>query len=148
MGDGAQLVIDGDADGLEAALGRVLLLPQGGGRHGALDNLHQFQGGGNGLLGPVFRYGPGDAAGIALFAIVPQDAVQPLLRPGVHHLIGGEAVPRIHAHIQGRVPHIGKAPLDLIQLGRGDAKIEKHPVHAGDAQRINNLGSIGKVAVD
>ena len=34
---GVQLAVDGDAQGLEAPLGRVLFLPERGGRHGGAD---------------------------------------------------------------------------------------------------------------
>ena len=43
-GELLQLAVDGDAQGLEAPLGRVLLFPQGLGRHGAFDQVHQLAG--------------------------------------------------------------------------------------------------------
>jgi hypothetical protein len=81
-----QLAVDVDADGLEAARGRVdLVLPT---RHHRGDQLGQFGGAGERLLLAAGHDGAGDAAALALFAVGPQhisdlalfDAVDPLRR--------------------------------------------------------------------
>ena len=53
----------------------------------------------------------------------------------------------VHAHVQRGVRHIGKAALGLVQLGRGHAEVEEHPVHALDAEGVQDRGGVGEVAV-
>ena len=83
---GVQLAVDGDADGLKAPLGGVLLLPQRLWRHGGLDDVHQLKRrlDGSGLSCPADALC--DGGRVALLAEVVQDAPQLLIGPLVHHL--------------------------------------------------------------
>ena len=67
--DRAKLIVDGDADGLKAALGRMLLFTQGAGRHGRADDVDQLQRCLDWVVGPHAFDGGGDLRGAALLAI-------------------------------------------------------------------------------
>ena len=69
----AQLVVDGNADGLKASLGRVLLLPQGSRRHGSPDNIHQFQSGFDGGFLSALADGRRDPGGVAFLAVIVEN---------------------------------------------------------------------------
>ena len=144
---GVQLAVDGDADGLKAPLGGVLLLPQRRRRHGGADHLHQLPRSLDGSLFPALHDVPGDGGRVALLAEVVQDAPQFLIGPLVHHLTGVQRRRAIHPHVQRRVVHIAEAPLSVVQLGGGHAQIEQHAVHAGDVQLLQYLADTVKVAV-
>ena len=145
MGDGPQLVIDGDADGLEAALGRVLLFPQGLGRHGAADEIHQLQGRFDGLFRPFSFYGGRDQRGISFFSVFKQNPAQLLPGPGIDHVIGRQPVVPVHAHIQRRIGHIGKAAAAVIQLGGRYAQVKEHAVDFFQPLGVQNGCQVGKI---
>ena len=112
----AQFVIDGNADGLEAALGRMLLFPQSGCRHRATDHIYQLQRGFNGFCFPHAADVCRDLGSISFFAVIKQNTAQFFIRPVVDHLAGSQRIGVIHAHIQRRIHHVGKAPASIIQL--------------------------------
>ena len=116
---GGQLVVDGDADGLEAPLGRVLLFPaRAWGGHGAADDLRQLQRGLDGLFSPALFDGGGDAGGVALLAVGVEDAFEfgpPARCSPLHKAV--RPPERVHAHIQRRVVHIGKAAFGVVPVG-------------------------------
>ena len=143
----AQLVVDGDADGLEGPLGRVLFLPQGRRGHGPLDDLHQLQRGLNGALVPGPDDGSRDGGGVPLLPILPEDAPQLLLGPLVDHRPGRQGVGLIHAHIQGGVRPVGKAPGCVVQLGGGHPQIKEHAVHPVQAQPVQDGVQRTEIAV-
>ena len=95
----------------------MLLLPARLGGHGASDQLRQLAGGLNGGILPYPDDGGGNGPGVALLAVLPQDPLQLLLAPAVHHIPGGEGSRLIHAHIQRGVLEIGEAPAAVVQLG-------------------------------
>ena len=114
----------------------MLLLPQGGGGHGRADNIHQFQGGGNGLLLPLSANGRGNLGGVALLAVVMENALQLLIGPGIDHGGSGKGIGIVHAHIQRGIRHIGKTPASIIQLGGRNAQIQQNAVHAINMQLL------------
>ena len=71
---GVQFAVDGDAYGLKAPLGRVLLLPQRLWRHSGLDDVHQLQRRLDRLLLPVLYDPLGNGRRVALLAVRKQDA--------------------------------------------------------------------------
>ena len=143
-----QLVVDGDADGLKAALGRVLLLPQSGSGHGAFDHVYQLQRRLDGRLLPAAADGCGDPGRKELLAVIIQNTLEFLVRPCVHDLTGVPDVLAVHAHIQRRVRHIGKAPLPVVQLGRGNPQIQQNAVHLVDAQFLERLIHVAEIGVN
>ena len=143
-----QFIVDGDADGLKTPLGRMLLLFQGSGGHPAADNIHQLQGRLNGLVRPAADDRGGNGCGIALLAVLGQDAPQFLLAPPIHHIGSAQALVTVHAHIQGSVRHIGKAPGTVVQLRGGHPKIKEHPVHAVQSKLVQDPVQLVKIAVD
>ena len=144
----AQLVVDGDADGLEGTLGRMLLFPQGCGGHGGADHVHQLQGGFDGLQLPLPADGGGDLGRVALLAVVVKDPLQLLVGPGVHHIVGRQRIFVVHAHIQGCICHIGEASGTVIQLGGGNTQIQQDAVHTLDIQIIQHLLDLAEVGMD
>ena len=146
-GQGIQLTVDGDADGLKAALGGMLLFPQRLGRHGGLDHVHQLQCGPNGGGFPRPADALGDGGGVALLTEVVEDAAQLFIGPLVHHLAGVQRRRAVHPHVQRRVVHIAEAPLRVVQLGGGHAQVEQHAVGAGDVQLLQYLADAVKIAV-
>ena len=111
---GIQLAVDGDADGLKAALGRVLLFPEGLRRHGRFNYLHQLQGGldGSGFPRPANAFC--NSGSIALLTIFVEDPPQLLIGPAVDDLAGTQRRTAIHPHIQRRVMHVAEAALGKV----------------------------------
>ena len=126
----------------------MLLFPQGRGGHGGTDDLRQLQGRRNGLFPAPLQYCAGDASGITLLAVVPQDTVEAILVPGVHHLIGRKSSALVHAHVERRLYHVGKAALRLVKLRRGHSQIEEHPVRPLDAEGAEDGGRVREISVD
>ena len=87
------------------------------GGHGAPDNLHQLQGGLNGLFLTPALDGGGNLGRITLFPVPVEDSLQLLPRPGVHHVVAGERSGLVHSHVKRGVLHIGEAPGPVVQLG-------------------------------
>ena len=146
--DTAQLVVDGDADGLEGALGGMLLLAQSGSGHGGADDAHQLQGGLDGLLGPAGADGAGNAGGVTLLAVIVEDTLQLVLTPVVDDLVGGQGVFIVHTHVQRGVGHIGEAAAAVVQLGGGNAQIQQDAVDAVDVQVTQDLCDLAEVGMD
>jgi hypothetical protein len=68
----AQLVVHGDAQGLEDPLGRVALAPDGG-RDGGSHDIGQLERRGE---RPGLHDGPGDPTGQAALAVLPKEAAR------------------------------------------------------------------------
>ena len=93
-----QLIIHRNADGLKAALGRMLFLSQCRRGHGASDNIHQLQRGFDGRFLSAAANGRGDLGCVALLAVIVKDPLQLRLLPAVYHIVGGKGILGIHAH--------------------------------------------------
>ena len=145
---GGELVVHRDADGLEGPLGRVLLLPQGVGRHGRADDLHQLKGGLNGGLFPGADNGRGNGGGVPLLAELEQNPPDLLLGPVVHHRPGGQRLGLVHPHIQRRVGHVGEAPAGVVQLRGGHAQVGQHAAQVVQLQLPQDVRQVAEVAVD
>ena len=143
-----QLAVDGDAYGLKAPLGRVLLFPQRCRGHGGLDDLHQLQRRLDGALLPRLHDASCDGGGVALLAVLKQNAPQLLIAPTVHYLAGGEVRGAIHPHVQRRVVHIAEAPLRIVQLRGRHTQVEQHAVRPVYVQFGENVADAVKIAVD
>jgi hypothetical protein len=121
-----ELVIDRDADGLEAA-GRwvrpAVVIAAGLG-----DTLGQ---GTCAVPRPSLKDGSGDASSPRFFAVVPEHPrelvfvhfIQPAAR--VELLVG------VHSHIEGSISLKGEAALCLVQLGGGDTEVENDSLEWG-----------------
>jgi len=71
--DCAEFVVDGNADGLKAALGRMLLFSKRAGRHGRADDIDQLQRCFNGPVGTHAFNGGGDLRGVALLTVLVEN---------------------------------------------------------------------------
>jgi hypothetical protein len=95
-----QLVVDRDADRLEAALGRMPAGEARRRRDGGRDRVDELEGG---VQRPAAQDLRGDAVGVALLAVLaqhPRDAPPvPLVEQGGR----GQRLRRVHAHVQRRV---------------------------------------------
>ncbi|KAG0746925.1 hypothetical protein G6F24_015632 [Rhizopus arrhizus] len=123
-----QLAVDVDADGLEAARGRVDLVLAT--RHHRGDQLGQFGGAGERLLLAAGHDGTRDAAALALFAVGPQHIGDLAVFDAVDPLRGTFAAVRVHAHVQRAVLAEAEATLGHVQLRRRHAQVEQHAVQA------------------
>ncbi|MPM55215.1 hypothetical protein SDC9_102008 [bioreactor metagenome] len=126
----------------------MLLFPEGLGRHGGLDQLHQLQSGFHGPVLPCADNGPGDGGSVPLLAVVIKNAPQLVLAPLVHHPAGGEVGGSVHPHVQRRVVHVGKAAGRVVQLRRRHAQIKQQSVRGGNAAAFQDLRKLGKIAPD
>ena len=88
--DLCELVVDGDAQRLEGALGRVAAGELRRDRHGALDHVDELLRGRQLGAGACAGDRAGDLAGVALLAVIAQQARDPALFPGVDDLCGGQ----------------------------------------------------------
>ena len=131
-----QLIIDCDSNCLKAALGRMLLFPQGLSGQSPSDHIHQLKGCFNGRILPLPVNGPGDLRCIALFPIFIENPAKLFPGPLVDHVIGRQPILPIHTHIQRRIRHIGKAALAIIQLRGRNTEVEEHPVHLLDSKPV------------
>ena len=113
-----QFAVDGDAQRLERALGRM---PTGAaGRRGnrVVQEFHQLAGSGERATGAPTDDLGGDPSGEPLLTELAQDARQCLLVVGVDDLGRGQRRIRIHPHVQRRVCGVGESALGAVQLHR------------------------------
>ena len=85
---------------------------------------------------------PARSAGVALLAVVAEQAREPALVPVVDDIGGRQLLGRVHAHVQRRVVGVGEAALPRVDLHRGHAEVDVDEVD-GDAllaQRGQRLG--------
>ena len=76
------------------------------------------------MASPLASDGTGDLGGVALLAVLAQQASQPPLVPGVDDLGGGEWLLWIHAHVQWGVIRVREAALPRVHLHGGHAQIQ------------------------
>ena len=126
--DGLQLLIDGDAQRLEGARGRVDAFALADGfqdqvcqRLGAVDRT-------------VGNHRAGDLARQAFFAITEDDLGQFFFGEGVHQVGGGAGGRWGETHVERAVAQEGESALRGVQLHGRDAEVEKDAVHRVPAQ--------------
>jgi hypothetical protein len=141
-GQHTELVVDLDAQGLERPLGGVAPGAPGGGRDGVADQLGQPGGAGERLPGPLPLDGGGDPAGEALLAVDPEHPGQVAAGVGVHDVGRGAGAAGVHPHVQRGVGGVAEAAGRPVQLQRGDAEVEQHPLHLRDAQVGQHVGEL------
>ena len=107
------------------------------GRHRdrGLDRVDQLLGRGELLAAPVAADRAGDLGGVALLAVLAQQAGQPPLVPGVDDLLGGQLLLGVHPHVERRVVGVGEAALPGVDLHRGHAQVQVDDVGASAAPR-------------
>src|SRR5690606_30716867 len=146
LGQVFQLTVDEDADPLERPGGRMLVFLPGG--VGLLDHFGQIGGGGERLLLTAQHDGAGHAAGEALFAILPEHGGDVRLVGAVDPVGSALTHGGVHAHVQRTIVEKAEAALGVVQLRRGDAKVQQHAVHpAVQAARAQLLRHVGERAL-
>ena len=139
-----QLVVDCNAQRLEGAAGRVLVLAPLGRRHGAGHDVGQLQGRLDGGSLPCLDDLARDLPGEGFFAVILEDAGQLLPALGVHK-VGGSLALLAHPHIQRSVCPVGKASRGIVQLVAGNAEVQQRSVDLVDAQLFQSLSRIAEV---
>ena len=92
--------------------------------------------------------GRGNGRGITLLTVFIEDLFQLLIGPGIHHRVGGEHIPAVHTHIQGRIRHVGKAPVPIVQLWGGHTQVQQNAVHSRNSQIPQNGIHLAEIGVD
>ncbi|MNN01708.1 hypothetical protein D3C81_1143350 [compost metagenome] len=124
-----QFAIDVDADGLEAARGRMDLVLAT--RHHRCNQLRQFGGTRERLGGAAGHDGARDAAALALIAVRPQHVGDFAVFRAVEPLRCTLARVRVHAHVQRAVLAEAETTLGHVQLRRRHAQVEQHAIQTG-----------------
>ena len=143
---GVQFGVDGDADGLEGAAGRVFGLAALGRGHGAGDQVSQLHGSQDGLFLPRGHNFTGNLPGVGFLAVVPQDAGQFLAVEGVDQVRGGRAL-LAHAHIQRGVGMVGEAACRVVQLVAGNAEVQQSTVDRRDVKLRKDTCCLAEVCL-
>ena len=125
-----QLVVDGDPQRLERALGGVAAGEARGHGNRGDDRLDQILCGVDRRLLAATHDRAGDRACVALLAEVAQRAREPALIPGGHDLARGQLLVGVHAHVQRRLERVGEPALARVHLHRGHAQVEVDDVGA------------------
>src|SRR5207249_3766407 len=73
-------------------------------------------------------HGAGEGRGAPLVGPVAEGGREIVLGPGVEHVRRRRALPRRHAHVEGRPGTKGKAAVRRIDLVRGESQVEEHPI--------------------
>src|SRR4051794_33303727 len=124
-----ELLVDGDSQRLEDALGRVAGGEAHGRGHGGGDGLDELA---RGPEGPGAAHAPDDrprdGRRVALLPERAEEAGEAALVPLVDDLGGGEFVVGVHAHVQRGVEGVGEPPLPRVDLHGGHAEVEVHEV--------------------
>src|SRR5438093_6681585 len=141
-----ELVVDGDAQGLEHARRRVdasaaRLLH-------ARDEAPEIRGRLERPLHPSARYGRGDARGLGLLAVFGEDARELALVVAVHHLVRGHREVRVGAHVQRAFRAEAEAAVLVSELDGREAEVEKGAVSAEKAMRAGHVVENREVVTD
>ena len=124
----AELVVDGDPQGLEDALGGMAAGEARRGGDGAGDDVDERDRRVDRRALALADDRAGDRPGVALLAEVAEDRLEMALLGLVDELVGGALEARIHPHVQRRVVGVGEAALPGVDLHRGHAEIHQHGV--------------------
>src|SRR5690606_9316381 len=81
---------------------------------------------------------PRHTAAVALLAVAEDDRRE-LLHGVVVDDVSGALAVRAHAHVERSVVAESEAALALVELHGGDAEVEEHAVHFGDAVVVGEL---------
>ncbi len=142
-GQGAQLVVDGDAQGLEGAGGRVDAAAgaaDGPGHHGGQLRRRGDRAGGDD--------GAGDAPAGRLLAEPPDDVGEVCFAVGVDYFVGGEGLAVVEAHVQGRLHLEAEAALLVGELVGGQAQVEQDAVDGHEVRLLADGRQVAEVGLD
>ena len=140
VGQGAELVVDRDADALEGAGGRVRAAGAGRGGRGFGDEFGEAGGAGEaaGAAGGDDRVDDAEPAG--LLAVVADGAFEFGAVAALEELGGAAADARVHAHVVRRVEAEGETAFRDIQLVRGHPNVHQNTVESPrDAVKVAEI---------
>ena len=139
----AELVVDGDAQGLEHARRRMnaagLLADE------RCDEIGELPRRLEGLAPPRLDDGAGDGAGAPLLAVVIED-VGELGLGGFVDEIGRARAAALHAHVERPVVAEREAALGLVDLHRGHADVEHDAVERIETLRLRDLVEVAEAS--
>ncbi len=125
-----ELVVDGDSQCLEGALGGMAAGEARRCRKRRVDRLDELERRLDRRLRAPAHDCTGDRAGVALLAEVAQRARQAPLVPRAHDLPRAQLLRRIHPHVERGLIRIGEPALTRVYLHRGHTKVEIRRVGA------------------
>ncbi len=130
----AELVVQGDAQGLKGSRGRILvaLAPA----DGVGDELGQGTGRGQVFAAARLDDGAGDLAGKAFLAKIPQDPLDLVFVRSAQEIRRGFTLRLVHTHVQRSVVAERKSALGTVELHGGDPQVEQTTIHLGDAHAL------------
>ena len=129
VGEGSELVVDGDADRLERAPCRVGPAP-GAGRDGGGDDIGELHGV---VQGAGADDGAGDAAGVRVLAVAPDDGGEAPLVPLVDQDFCSERAILSQAHVERPGAVIGEPSVPHVELMRRDSQVEEDSIDLIDS---------------
>ncbi len=139
FGQVRQLAVDLHPDGLERAARRVTAPAPGGRGDAGADRVHE-------LRARVHRASSDDgarnAARKALFAVRGDDVRQVLFGVGVQHLLRGQLLGAVHAHVERRVGPVREAALGSVDLRATQAQIEQDAHDVPLALGAHDVGEV------
>ena len=146
-----ELVVDGDADRLEDALGRVAAGEARRRRDRADDRRRRARWSSRSAARRARRtIARAIAAGVALLAVVAEQRAPAGARPSSLTIVGArvELLVGVHAHVQRRVVGVGEAALARVDLHRGHAEVEVDEVGARRPRRASSASAVGEARAD
>ena len=124
----AELVVDGDPQSLEDALGGMPAREARGRRDRLRDDVDELDRRGDRLAGALAGDRAGDLAGVALFAEVAEDRLEVARLGLVDELVRAALEVGVHAHVQGRVVGVGEPARPRVDLHRRHAEVQQDDV--------------------
>lgn len=141
------LVVDGDAKGLEGPRGGVDARPTRVTAERRSHDLREPLRGGYRFQGTGLDKFSSDAGGVAVFAEIPDDAIEFGLAPVVDDIDGGAREGGIEAHVERAGALEGEAAGGVLDLVGGEAEVGEEEVGA-EAEAEQRGGEFGEVAPD
>jgi len=143
--EGAEFVIGGHPEGLEAAGGWVNGGGPAGGRSG--DEVSELSGAGEGVVLAFALDGAGDSAGIGFVSKIAEDAGERIGRGEIDPVGGGSAGSGVEAHVKGAIVAEAEAACWGIELRGGDAEVEESCLATGGGNPGRNIGEVAESEV-
>lgn len=142
-----QFSIDFNSNCLKSTFCRMGTVFSGSLWHSFFDNIHQFSGGFDGLVGTLCHNKLRNAFCPAFFPISKNDTIQIGFAVCIDYIISAERLCGIHTHVQWRVLLIGETTFRLIQLMRRYPDIHKHAVNTVNAKLVQYGTNIAKIVM-
>jgi hypothetical protein len=139
-----QLLVDGDAQGLEDLRGRMML------RASSLCGLNQL----SQLLGCADALSPacvddcrGDAPCFGFFSVRAKEIREFIHRKLVDQIGCGGGLRTIHPHVERTFFAKAEPPFGLGELEAGSAQIHQNTVHLGEIETVEQQGQVSEILV-